>query len=65
MDSLPDVQPHQHPLGVGEIPDDLPDGLRQFPYQRRHGNDLVTRRQLRGYKQIDDFNAVLSGDIEV
>ncbi len=38
-----DVETDQHPLFVGQVADDLLDRFRQSPYQRRQGENLVSR----------------------
>ena len=52
------IQPHQHPLGVREIANNLPDRLGQFAHQRWNGQDLVALGQLRILEQINNLNLI-------
>ena len=51
------------PLGIGQVADDFADRRRQFPHQRRHGQNLVALRELRIFHQVDDLDAVATGQV--
>src|SRR6185312_8255120 len=55
----PDVEPHQHPLLVREIADDLLHRLRQLAHQCGHRQDLVARGEPGVLEQVDDLDRVL------
>src|SRR5690348_16419875 len=58
-----DVEAHEDTLLVGEVADDLRDRLRQPAHQRRDGQDLVARGELRGAEQVDHLDAVLAREV--
>ena len=54
-----DVEPHDHPLGVREVADDLPDGRGEPPNEGRDREDLIALRELRVLHEIDHLDGVL------
>src|SRR5450830_843983 len=42
-----DIQPDQSPLAIRKVADETPQGRRQFPDQRGHGDDLLAFGQHR------------------
>src|SRR5262245_7505157 len=59
----PDVQAHEHAVGVREVADDPPNWLRQAPHEGRHREDLIARGELRVLDQVDDLDPVLAGHV--
>ena len=46
---LTDVQSDQYFFGVGEVPDDFSDGMRELPHQCGNSEDLIAFSKLRVY----------------
>jgi hypothetical protein len=54
----PKLQADKGAFSVAEIADNSTEGLRQSPYERRDRNDLVSSRELRIPRKIDDFDRI-------
>ena len=59
----PKIEASQDAPGVGQVADDFSNGRGPFPYDCRHGDDLVVARDLRILDQIDDLDMVVSGEM--
>ena len=53
-----EIQPHQHTLLVGQVPDDLAERQRQFLDQRRSNHNLLRLDLFRMLINIDHFEVV-------
>src|SRR5580765_3581066 len=56
--SRTEIQSHEHTLRVRQIADDLLDGLRQPPHERRQCEDLVALGELGVLEEIDHLDLV-------
>jgi hypothetical protein len=60
LPARPQVQSHEHTLGIRQVPDDLAHRNRQLSDQRRQGEDLITSGQLRILQKVYDLDTVFS-----
>src|SRR6185295_458867 len=59
----PQVQAHEHALGIRQVADDLAHRLGQPADQGGDGQDLVRARELGVGDQVHDLDAVLAGQV--
>src|SRR6185503_2052917 len=59
----PNIQADQNPFGIGKIPDDFSDRLRELPDQGWNRQNLIAASERGIFQQVDDLQSVLAGNV--
>jgi hypothetical protein len=62
---LLDVESDEDALFVRKVADDFLDRLGKAAHKRRYSEDLVPGGELWGLRQVDDFDAILPGEVRL
>jgi hypothetical protein len=58
--SRPQVQPHEHSLGIGQISNDFPHWNGQFAHEGRDGKDLIPTGKLWIHQEVNNLYTILA-----